>query len=255
MWNYPRLLAHRGGGKLAPENTIAGLQCGLDHGFRAVEFDVMLARDGVPVVMHDPFLGRTVPGSGHVFDYDAAELARMDAGSWLSTRFAGEPVPLFTEFVAFCRAHGIWMNIEIKPAPGFDAPTGRVVASLTRSIFGLEIAQGGSDPDSAAQVPLLSSFSTVALQAAQAAAPDVPRALLLDRLEPGWEASAAHLGVLAIHTNHRHLDAAQAQVVKAAGYGLFCYTVNDPARARELFSWGVDAMCTDRIDLVKPGTV
>ena len=77
MWTYPRFLAHRGGGKLAPENTIAGLQCGLDHGYRAVEFDVMLARDGVPVVMHDPYLGRTVAGAGNVFDYDAAELVAM----------------------------------------------------------------------------------------------------------------------------------------------------------------------------------
>src|SRR3981081_2367396 len=74
MWPYQKVLAHRGGGKLAPENTIAGLQCGLAHGFRAVEFDVMLTRDGVPVVMHDPYLGRTVAGAGNVFDYDAAEL-------------------------------------------------------------------------------------------------------------------------------------------------------------------------------------
>ena len=64
MWPYPRILAHRGGGTLAPENTYAGLRCGMAAGFRAIEFDVMLARDGVPVVMHDPGLGRTVRGSG-----------------------------------------------------------------------------------------------------------------------------------------------------------------------------------------------
>ena len=59
MWPYPQFLAHRGGGKLAPENTLAALRCGLAHGFHAVEFDVMLSRDGVPVVMRDPYLGRT----------------------------------------------------------------------------------------------------------------------------------------------------------------------------------------------------
>jgi len=247
MWIYPQFLAHRGGGKLAPENTIAGLQCGLAHGFHAVEFDVMLARDGVPVVMHDPYLGRTVAGSGNVFDYDAAELVAMDAGAWFGPQFSGEPVPLFTQYVAFCRANGIWMNIEIKPAPGFEADTGRVVAQLTRALFGLEIAQ-----DDPALLPLLSSFSPVALAAARQAAPDLPRALLLDRLGDGWEGAARELDAVAIHTNQKHLTAALAAQVKQAGFGLFCYTVNDPSRARQLRAWGVDGMCTDRIDLIGP---
>ena len=51
---YPRRVAHRGGGTLAPENTLAGLRCGLEHGFRGVKFDAMLAKDGVPILMHDP---------------------------------------------------------------------------------------------------------------------------------------------------------------------------------------------------------
>ena len=249
MWTYPKFLAHRGGGKLAPENTIAALQCGLDHSFRAVEFDVMLARDGVPVVMHDPYLGRTIAGSGHVYDYDAAELLAMDAGSWFGPQFKGEPVPLFTQFVAFCMANAIWMNIEIKPAPGFEAQTGKVVAELTRAMFALAIAQ--DDP----MVPLLSSFSPVALAAAQQAAPDLPRALLLDVLPSDWQAQAEALGAVAIHTNQKHLTPSLAWQVKDAGFGLFCYTVNDPARARQIIGWGVDAMCTDRIDLIGPAGV
>ena len=247
MWLYPQFLAHRGGGKLAPENTMAALRCGLTHGFHAVEFDVMLARDGVPVIMHDPFLGRTVAGSGNVFDYNAAELVRMDAGSWFGAQFASETVPLFTQYVDFCKANGIWMNIEIKPAPGFEAETGRVVAVLTRAIFGLEIAK-----DEPASLPLLSSFSPLALAAARQAAPDLPRALLLDRLPPDWEARARALQAVAIHTNHKHLTATLARHVKQAGFGLFCYTVNDPARATELIGWGVDGMCTDRIELIGP---
>jgi glycerophosphoryl diester phosphodiesterase len=247
MWIYPTTLAHRGGGKLAPENTIAALRCGLTHGYRAVEFDVMLSRDGVPVVMHDPYLGRTVAGSGNVFDYDAAELVQLDAGSWFGAAFAGEPVPLFTQFVAFCKEHGIWMNIEIKPAPGFEEQTGTVVATLTRVLFGLEIAQ-----DAPQALPLLSSFSTVALAAAQQAAPDLARALLVDTLNGDWLAQARALQAVAIHTNHRHLTQAGAAAVKAAGFGLFCYTVNDAARASEIMAWGVDGLCTDRIDLITP---
>lgn len=230
---------------MAPENTIAALRCGIEYGFRAVEFDVMLARDGVPVVIHDPYLGRTVPGSGNVYDFDAAELVRMDAGGWFAPRFKGEPVPLFTQFADACRQAGVWMNVEIKPAPGFEADTGRAVATLTQAMFGLQIA--ADDP---LEVPLFSSFSTVALAAAQLAAPAIPRALLVDDPAPDWRQQAEKLEVVAIHANHKRLTREFARTVKDAGLGLFSYTVNDPLRARELLGWGVDALCTDRIDII-----
>jgi glycerophosphoryl diester phosphodiesterase len=248
MWRYPRVLAHRGGGTLAPENTAAGLACGMAHGFLAIEFDTMLARDGVPVVMHDPFLGRTVAGSGNVFDYDAFELAAMDAGGWFARRFEGEPVPLFADFARLCRASGVWMNIEIKPAPGFEVETGGAVAHATAELFAQEIDAGDW-----ARVPLLSSFSQLALASAIEVAPQVPRACLMSELPPDWERRAQAVQAVAIHVNHRHLTPGLARAVKDAGFGLFCYTVNDPARARELLGWGVDAFCTDRIDLIGPG--
>jgi glycerophosphoryl diester phosphodiesterase len=255
MWPYPTVLAHRGGGTLAPENTMAGLRRGMAAGYRAIEFDVMLARDGVPVVLHDPFLGRTVPGSGHVYDYDALELAAMDAGGWFAREFEGEPVPLFVEFAQFCRAHGVWMNIEIKPAPGHELETGATVARIAAAMFADEIAAGaeaGAGADKPARAPLLSSFSHEALASAREVAPGVPRAFLMSELAPDWERRAREVEAVAIHTNHRHLTPQQAHEVKAAGFGLFCYTVNDPARARALLGWGVDAFCTDRIDLIGP---
>jgi glycerophosphoryl diester phosphodiesterase len=199
------------------------------------------------VVMHDPYLGRTVAGSGNVFDYDAPELLAMDAGSWFSRQFAGEPVPLFVEYAQYCKAHGVWMNIELKPAPGYDIDTGAVVARITAGMFADQIAAGQWD-----RVPLLSSFSHDALESARELAPQVPRAYLMSELPPDWERRAREVEVVAIHANHRHLTREQAAAVKGAGLALFCYTVNDPARARELVSWGVDAFCTDRIDLIGP---
>lgn len=245
-WTYPaRVLAHRGGGTLAPENTMAGLREGMRRGFRAIEYDIMLARDGTAVVMHDPYLGRTVAGSGNVFDYDGLELAAMDAGSWFARAYDGEPVPLFVEFAGFCKAHGVWMNMEIKPAPGYDIETGGTVARIAAGMFADEIAAGRWDT-----VPLLSSFSELALESAREVAPEVPRALLMSELPPDWERRVRAVDAVAVHTNHRHLTATLALAVKEAGLALFCYTVNEPARARELFSWGVDALCTDRIDLI-----
>lgn len=245
MWPYPKIVAHRGGGTLAPENTVAGLRCGLAHGYHAVEFDVMLSKDGVGVVVHDSVLGRTVKGVGNVSDYTADELAAMDAGGWFDARFADEPVPSLRQFIEYCRAQQIWMNIEIKPAPGFDAETGRLAAAVARGYFAAEIAAGDF-----ARVPLLSSFSFDALMAARQSAPDLPRGFLLDRIDGSWLGQVRALGACAVHTNHRHLTPALARDVKQAGLGLFCYTVNDPRRARELLDWGVDAFCTDRIDLI-----
>ena len=271
MWPYPKVLAHRGGGKLAPENTIAALRCGLAHGFRAVEFDVMLTQDEVPVLMHDPEFGRTVAGSGSVAQTRSQDLLQMDAGRWFGAGFEGETVPAFASVLEFCQQNGIWMNIEIKPAPGHETRTGAVVAEMTQRSFAGRPRQ---------EWPLLSSFSMPALAAAMAGAPALPRALLLDKLddesgnEAGKEAGnqsgnelgkesdngsgntwlilARQLQAVAVHTNQKHLTAPLANAVKQAGLGLFCYTVNEPARASQLLAWGVDAFCTDRIDLIGP---
>jgi glycerophosphoryl diester phosphodiesterase len=247
MWPYPRILGHRGGGKLAPENTMAGFRLAHAMGFKGVEFDVALSRDGVPVVMHDPHLGRTVAGSGNVFDYDATELAGLDAGSWFGKEFAKETVPLFSAVASYCKDNGVWMNVEIKPAPGFEAETGKVVAGLTRNMFGPEIGA-----DHLPGIPLLSSFSMAALEAARQAAPDVPRACLFDVIPTDWRAIATGLEAVAIHTNHKNLTQELVKTIKGAGFGMFCYTVNDPARAQEIFGWGVDGLCTDRLDLIGP---
>lgn len=247
MWPYPKIVAHRGGGTLAPENTLAGLRAGLAYGFRAVEFDVMLSRDGIGMVMHDPEFGRTVAGPGSVAGTDAVDLSAMDAGSWFGAAFRDEPVPFYTQFIDYCKAQRIWMNVEIKPADGFDAATGAWVAKVTRDSYAAELAAG--DP---AGYPLLSSFSFEALAAARDAAPELPRGYLLDNIPADWQAQAEQLGAVAIHTNQKHLTPALAAAIKAAGYGLFCYTVNDPARGREILSWGVDGFCTDRIGLIGP---
>lgn len=253
MWNFPKILAHRGGGTLAPENTLAAMRCGLDYGFRAVEFDVMLSADGVPVLMHDPQFGRTVRGAGKVCETTAEALSGMDAGAWFGPDFAGEPVPTFEQVVDFCKRNRIWMNIEIKPSPGFEEQTGHVVAGATERLFAAEIAAyaGRAGADNAA-LPVLSSFSFDALLAAQSAAPAVPRGYLVDVIPADWLQRLRALEAIALHTNHKNLTAQQAKAVKNAGYGLFCYTVNDPARAREILAWGVDAFCTDRIDLIGP---
>ena len=252
-WPWPRVLAHRGGGTLAPENTLGAIRFGYEQGFRAIEFDAMLAADSVAVLMHDPTLERTTSGRGPVPAWRASDLARLDAGAWHSARFAGEPVPQLADAIAWCRAHDVWLNVEIKPAPGFESVTGaRVAEDCARAYADLLApkAPGTTQEQALARLPLLSSFERDALVAARAAAPGLPRGYLLDAVPENWMQELAALGCIALHTNHRYLTRALARAIKDAGYWLFCYTVDEPARARQLFDWGVDALCTDRLDLI-----
>jgi glycerophosphoryl diester phosphodiesterase len=248
-WPYPRVLAHRGGGSFAPENTIAAMRVGCERGFRGVEFDVMLSADDEPVLIHDATLDRTTDAKGPVAGRSWAELARLDAGGWFSSSFAGEPIPRLSEAVAFCRSHHVWINAEIKPAPGQDQRTGEQVArAIARDFADLVGSDGLPDP----RVPLLSSFSPEALAAARDAAPSLRRGLLCARIPRNWREQLEQLQCAALHCDHRTLDASTASRVRAAGYWLFCYTVNDRQRAIELATWGVDALCTDRLDRIEP---
>ena len=250
-WPYPRVLAHRGGGTLAPENTIAAITEGLERGFRGVELDAMLASDDVPVLMHDPTLERTGLVSGAVSELAAAELERVDVGSWHSARFAGEKVPTLERTLRFCHDHDVWPNIEIKPAPGFEEATGAAVARTTCKIYAGLVRSGGARADLVEpRVPLLSSFAPDALLAAREVAPNLPLGWLVDDLPPDWRETVVRLDCVALHTDHRHLTARQAQQIKRAGVWLFCYTVNSPQRVQTLFRLGVDAVCTDAIDRV-----
>ena len=236
MWTYPRVVAHRGGGILAPENTMAAMRCAVAHGFRAVEFDVMAVRGDGLVLMHDAVLGRTVAGEGRVADFALDELRAMDAGGWHSPPFCGEPVAGFVDAAQFCVDHDVWMNAEIKPAPGMETRTGYLVGEACK------LLPAGS--------VLLSSFSIEALLAARDAAPEVPRAWLVDAVPADWASTLRRLDATALHVNARSLTAASAQAIKEAGYGLFCYTVNEPDQAHALRAIGVDAICTDRLDLI-----
>jgi glycerophosphoryl diester phosphodiesterase len=250
-WPWPRVLAHRGAGALAPENTLAAIRLSRELGFRGIEIDARLTRDEVPVVIHDRTLERTTDGRGAVAETAAADIARLDAGGRFGAEYRGEPVPTLAATAALCRAQGTWMNLEIKRAPGNVARVGEVVARTAAHLYADLLRAGGDRGERVvAQVPLLSSFGRDALLAARAAAPDLPRALLVDDVPENWQDELGQLGCVSLHADHERLTPARARAVKDAGYWLFCYTVDEPERAREIFAWGVDALCTDRIDLI-----
>lgn len=251
IWPYPRLVAHRGGGILAPENTLLAIDTGWQLGYRAAEIDAALTRDEIPVLLHDDTLERTTNGRGRLDEVNADHVAGLDAGSWLDARFAAARVPTLDAALQRCSEQGIWLNVEIKPVPGHEVRTGELVARAVAQFWSRAPFPGRHDSQ-ATPPPLLSSFSPDALVAARLAAPGLRLGVLFTEVPSDWQAVLRRLGAFSLHCDHHHLSAQLAHAIRAAGYGLLCYTVNDPARARELLDWGVDAICTDRIDLIKP---
>lgn len=239
-WPYPHIVAHRGGGSLAPENTLAAIDVGARHGHKMIEFDAKLAQDGQIFLLHDDTLERTSNGWGVAGELPWEKLVELDAGDWYGSAFKGERLPLLSDVAERCKQHGMMANIEIKPTTGSDEETGRVVAFAASMLW-----QGQPDP-------LLSSFSVAALEAAQLTAPELPRGLLLDKWDENWRELTERLGCVSLHINHKELTAERVAALKEAGLRILVYTVNQPERARLLLSWGVDCVCTDRIDLIGP---
>ena len=240
-WPYPRWIAHRGAGKLAPENTLAAFRLGASHRFRMFECDVKLSADGVPFLLHDVTLERTTNGHGRAGDLPWGQLARLDAGAWHSRPHAGEPIPCLENLARWCLANRLLLNIEIKPTPGLDADTGGAVAREAARLW-----KGEEVP------PLLTSFRPDALRAARAADPTLPRGLLLDILEPGWFETALELECVAVVCNHSLWEADVVARVQQAGMRCLSYTVNEEWAARRLIDLGTDGIITDRVDLFAP---
>ena len=240
-WPYPRLCAHRGAGKLAPENTLTAMRVGHAHGYGMVEFDVKLCADNVSFLLHDATLERTTSGRGRADALPWRELARLDAGGWHSAKYAGEMLPTLASIARWARAHGVACNVEIKAMPGRERETGAAVA--------LDAAALWRDAE---VPPLLSSFDEASLVAARDAAPQLPRALLLDDLPGNWLDRLRSLECVALDADHTLLS---AEIVKAAhrgGFRVCCYTPNDAARVAELAEWGVDTIITDAVDQIAP---
>ena len=248
-WPYPRWIAHRGAGKLAPENTLAAFRLGAQHGYRMFECDAKLSSDGVPFLMHDATLGRTT-NAREIFgpapsdiggDHPWGELARLDAGSWHSRAHAGEPLPTLENISRWCMANGLLLNIEIKPTPGTERETGVVVARHADRLW-----------NNAPIPPLLTSFRPEALEGALATAANLPRGLLLDTLWDGWLDVAKKLDCTAIVCNHALWDSASVAQAKKANLRCLSYTVNDEWAAKRLVDLGTDGIITDRVDLFPP---
>ena len=240
-WPYPLWIAHRGAGKLAPENTLAAFRVGAGHGYRAFECDVKLSADGVLFLLHDDTLDRTTPEQGIAGLRPWAELSRIDAGAWHSRQFAGEPLPSLQAIAAYVRGNGFALNLEIKPTPGQELATGQAVGREVLRLWAGDARQ-----------PLLSSFLPDALQGALETAPEVPRALLVDTLWSGWFEMAQALDCVAVVSNYKLMQAEVLARLHGVAMRGLVYTVNDAGAAAALLEMGIDGIITDAVDRFSP---
>ena len=235
----PRVIGHRGAAASAPENTLAGFAHAAALGVRWVELDVQLSADGFPVVFHDATLERTSNGRGRLVETSLAVLRRLDAGAWFAPEFAGQSIPTLAEALTAISGAGLGLCLEIKADDSRGARTAEVALAEARRIWPLTVPS-----------PMVSSFARTALAVAVDAAPDWPRGFLTDVLPEDWVAQARDLGCSCVHTRATGLDPQRVAEIKAAGFGLLAYTVNDAADAVRLWNWGVDGVfsdCPDRI--------
>jgi glycerophosphoryl diester phosphodiesterase len=240
-WPYPRWIAHRGAGRLAPENTLAAFRVGASHGYRMFECDAKLSADGVVFLLHDATLERTTNGRGTAGELNWSALSVLDAGGWSSRAYAGEPLGTLASVSRFCQANGYSLNIEIKPTPDTDRLTGEVVAREAAALW-----------RDAPVPPLLSSFRPQALAGARDTAPELPRGLLIDNWPSDALEQATQLECAALICNYALWDANRVSQAHARGLRALSYTVNDASVAAHLLELGTDGVITDRVDLFAP---
>lgn len=231
MIEIPHIVAHRGASIEAPENTIAAFRVAGARQAKWIECDVTLSADNQCVLIHDDTLERTTNGTGPIHKQPLSVLRELDAGSWFSDIYKGERIPTLSDTLETLFFMDMGANLEIKPS-GCDPV--RLCQEVAKEL------------DRAKKLPiLLSSFDDSAVAEIRRLLPDMPCGWLLETLPDNWHDGYSQLGASALHIDHKALDPEKAAEIVAANVPLVCYTVNDPARAKELFGWGVTSVITD----------
>lgn len=245
----PLILAHRGASAYASENTLAAFRLARELGADGIELDARLTRDKIPVALHDETVDRTTDGHGRVADLTIAEIARLDAGSWKTEDYRGEPIPTLAQvFDALSdwlkpvgRARPCLINVELKterlPTDGLEREVLNVIAR-----YGIQ------------ERVLLSSFNPLALYRAKQINPRVRRGLLYDPSLPMVPQRAWLRLVLApqtMHPEYTMIDARYMEWARRKKLGVVTWTVDDPEEAKRLASLEVNAIITNKPDVIR----
>lgn len=235
----PKVIGHRGAKAYAPENTLASIHAAADLGVEWVEVDVKLTRDGIAIIFHDEELERCTGVPGLVKDFNYAEIAEMDAGSWFGESFIGEPIPTLEELLNTVLERGMNVNLEIKPCPGREKETAEVALDVATRIW----------PDDQPP-PLISSFQHVSLETAMEMMAEWPRGFLMDEHMQNWKELAEYVKAATLNINGNTVKREDLDEYLEWNKPILAYTINNPDKARELMRWGIDAVFSDNPDVI-----
>jgi glycerophosphoryl diester phosphodiesterase len=226
------VIGHRGACGEAPENTQASIELAAHQGAQWVEVDVTISADGIAVIHHDHELDRCTDGTGILNLHRLSELKKLDAGSWFASEFAQQRILTLTELLTLANQLDLNLNLEVKPVIGRESET---VWAISRSLQ---------------EVPfehplLLSSFSLHALRACASHLPHITRAINVEAIPRNWSERIEEAGCQGLHFQAEFASESVIREIKAAGYHLLSYTVNNPEVAEKLLGYGVDGVFTD----------
>ncbi len=231
---------HRGAPEAAPENTLSAFKEAVALGAHGVELDVMLSSDGEIVVIHDYTLDKTTDGSGPVKDYSLAELKRLDAGSWFSEEFSGEPIPTLQEVIDALDS-SVFLNIEIKSeTPATDGLEKAVAHTVAQNNLYDRVIVSSFNPISLIRVKMADKRIDVGL----IYAPD-----LANYLSEGWFVPI--LRPEALHPRFDMVDEDYMEWARKKGFQVSVWTVNETEDMKRMLDLGVDSIITDRPDSLK----
>lgn len=250
----PTVIAHRGASAYAPENTLAAVDKAAELGIRWVENDVQRTRDGALVVLHDDNLRRTTDAEEvfpdrapwKVKDFTAAEIARLDAGSWFGAAYAGTRVPTLEQYVRRVDRNHQKLLLEIKNPelyPGIEQQTLKVLAN-----------ESWLDQPHRSKL-IVQSFSAATVRTVHELKPDVKTGLLGTPNVADLTAYAQFTDQ--INPSHSTISTGYVSAVQAftGAHGkpleVFTWTVNDAATARRVARYGVDGIITNTPDVVR----
>lgn len=238
-----KVIAHRGGAKLAPENTLAAIKQAVDLGVDMIEIDVILSKDGEIIVIHDSKIDRTTNGSGVVKEMTLAEIKRYDAGSWFDAKFAGEKVPTLAEVFSAINGRSTLL-IEIKDGdeayPGLER---KVVDAIHQHRANAWVIVQSFNEASVLRVKAMDS-SLITYYLMSRNFPDFYK----DRISETVGSPIADLPYDGLAVHHNQIDPEKVSAIHRAGFKLLVWTVNAEEDMQKSLAAGVDGIITDRPD-------